>query len=480
MTYPVAYRTAAARTKSQPGFHGQDQWDVQRPATKSNPYIRAPGHQPSPRVPANDNSRIARMALNGIRVAARLHPLFKFLDLLWMLDALLNPKPVGRTYNLTGWSDVCAPLVTSTTAGTPIGAQNGCGTNNAKLIIDHANELKRPVPWFRASENSWNIGFFTENFYHACPGAFCGRLNITYNGWFRRFVSFGTNPGVQTSFGNPRDAQYKPGDWDPNKIIPLPFKVIPEQKPNPDAPEWIRRETGPAPRTYPRPWIAPGRDPFQYPPVVPTPDIVFEPRLPTVPDWWTPPATRPRPQPRPRPRPLTRPQEFPGVQPETNPRAGRNVAKRQAPGHRFKKPEKGVKEKKQRVSKSIMGVYQLGAKAMHNVTEYSDALKCAFEALPDKVQARERAKRHGRKPNLIDMSKIVYRHALEINACKAAVCMAAETFQDYAIGRGSRYHAETRKKFGVRGGYMSRLSKLPRPKVKNAPKDQSLADYVCG
>lgn len=103
----------------------------------------------------------------------------------------------------------------------------------------------------------------------------------------------------------------------------------------------------------------------------------------------------------------------------------------------------------------------MAAKSFGAFTEVSDAVECAWSGLPEKFRKREQAKRHGKKPQIHVKMQQVYQNADKLDVGEVVKCLILEQLKDYAIGKAAKKHAETRKEFGIRGGYLSRLAKIP-------------------
>ena len=140
---------------------------------------------------------------------------------------------------------------------------------------------------------------------------------------------------------------------------------------------------------------------------------------------------------------------------------------RTAPGHRFRKPEAREKEKKKNVQGPLAAAWRKFKTGVNVVTESLDAMDCVYGALPEKIRKREQAKRHGKDPNTKGKLKLIYQHAQEVDMLSMVDCLAKEHLQDAAIGKAAKKHADLRKKYGVRGGYLSRAAnKAPSINIK--------------
>ena len=157
----------------------------------------------------------------------------------------------------------------------------------------------------------------------------------------------------------------------------------------------------------------------------------------------------------------TVPGHQPGVGVGPTPTPGTPPIIRTLPGHAFRPPRQGEKEKKRLGNPKLVSAYRKFARQFGRVTEMTDALDCVYGSLPEKIRKREAAKRHGKNPKLTDKLQLIYRHAADINVNDMMKCMVVENAKDYVIGKANKKHAEARKRYGIRGGYLSRLGKLP-------------------
>lgn len=453
MGYPVAYRSARAVEQAGRGF--------QTPA-RPRPWVAGPWDRPATqRVPssgfefgipkkilkaANDNRRLLGLALRGIRLAARFHPWWRFANLLWDLKGLLH----HQTY---GWAWSTQFTVTHSCAPGGAWSGNSCTFCCADQAIVSFGIPTNMPPGTAAA--TWLFQYF----FGGNPAAPRYRQGIRI-----RNDGATTVPGPRPFVVNPAHPPMVPWikieEWELGTPAPLPWRLVPKQEPHPDAPEPIRRKTGPEPSEGVPPVPQPRYDPFEYPRTN-VPDIWIIPRRGAnpLPSWWTPPAPTPV---RPAPRPAGnegRPATPPRGHTEEHPEPG--VTVRTAPGHLFRKPGAREKETKRPARGSLAAAYRALAKGFGHVTEFSDALKCVYDALPEKLRKRERAKRHGKDPSMQGKVQIIYRNASSLNITAMLGCMAKEQLQDWAIGKMAKTHAEARKRYGIRGGYMSRLSKLP-------------------
>ena len=477
MSYPTAYRSNTARDRAGTGF--------QRPPTQDNvppspreagpwdrpargPQDRSPRRDTTrgpyhPNVPANDNgtnpkvpNRVGELARRGVTLMRRVHPLLKWLDLLeWLLD-MLNARLDARAP--TGWTYVSFGC-TYPGGRTSAAFANFCLDQQPLHPSDHIQ------PGATISTNK--IGDSSRY----SRGQFLDGLAV--DGWWR-FAGRWDGPLPN---GTPQRApdvfvphfehlpEYNPPDpWQNNgPPKPLPWEVLPYMRPNQDAPEPIRRQNGPNkndPEYNPQTSPAPGRDPFVYPPL-PGPDIWIDPLPRRQPGWWKPPLVNPRPIPRPDP---VTPRPVDPVTPVTPPREAPII--RTAPGHRFRKPGAREKENKRQVQGPLAQAWNKFKKGVNVVTESLDAMDCVYGALPEKIRKREQAKRHGKDPNTKGKLKLIYQHAQQVDMLSMIDCLAKEHLQDAAIGKAAKKHADLRKKYGLRGGYLSRANKLPDINIK--------------
>ena len=486
MSYPTAYRSSAARDRAGTGFQRtpvpQDNtppapreagpWD--RPAR--GPTDRGPRRETNrgpyhPRNPANDNgtnpkvpNRIAEFARRGITLMRRVHPMLKWLDLIeWILDTINSRIDRGKAMN--GWTLVAYNC--SYSGGSAIAEPF------ANFCLDQ--QALDPAAFVQPGRtiNTNRLGLWGRY----SRGNFLDSL--APNGWWRTNARLegplpaGTpqrSPDVY--FPNPAHEQEvnAPEPWVSPRPITLPWTAIPAMRPNEDAPEPIRRQTGPNrndPEYGPQQSPAPQhyRDPFVYPPLE-GPDHWINPIPWTRPGWWRNPVNQPAraPQPNPTPKPPVPPRPVDPVTPVT-PRPGPII--RTAPGHRFRKPEAREKEKKKNVQGPLAAAWRKFKTGVNVVTESLDAMDCVYGALPEKIRKREQAKRHGKDPNTKGKLKLIYQHAQEVDMLSMVDCLAKEHLQDAAIGKAAKKHADLRKKYGVRGGYLSRAAnKAPSINIK--------------
>lgn len=456
--YPAAYRSARAVDQAGRGFQSPKPfkpwsagpWD--RPSARRSPQSGGYWQQiPKMPMPANDNvRRAASFALRGIRIAARAHPLMRLIDLLDFLHSMTQTQHLGFGVS-TSW----VPDFICKSGFFAAGAGNFC-----------------PLPGQGEPSQIWNncIVNGTKMGTWEFQGTIAGQKRYIFLG--RYSWTGGTRCGIQNNArprivdapaeNRPEVPWFKPEEWAPIRPSPLPWKVIPQQKPEPNAPGPIRRETGPVPSPSPRPARQPAYDPFRYPQPT-TPDIVINPRPVVVPPWWQPGST-PLPSPtRPgtRPTPVPTPGQGPVVIPVPPTVPGSVPVIRTEPGHLFRPPRPREKERKPKATGAIASAYNRIGKAWGHFTEATDAMNCVYGALPEKIRKREMAKRHGKNPSVTGKMKLIYQHADKINIASMLQCMAVEQVQDAAIGKASKAHADARKRYGIRGGYMSRLAKLP-------------------
>ena len=479
MSYPTAYRSNAARDRAGPGFQRPPAQDNTPPAPReAGPWDR-PARGPTdrgprrdtqrgpyhPPVPANDNgtnpkvpNRVGELARRGVTLMRRVHPLLKWLDLLeWLLDQLnahLDARaPTGWTYVSFGcqWPG----------GRTSAAFANFCLDQQPLHPSDHINP-GTTISTNRIGDSSrYSRGNFLDG--------------LAVDGWWR-FAGRWDGPLPN---GTPQRApdvfvphfehlpEYNPPEpFNDRYKKPLPWEVLPYMRPNKDAPEPIQRKSGPnkndpeyTPQGQPSPYRSP--DPFVYPPL-PGPDIWIDPLPAPRPGWWRPPLVRP---------PLTQPKPVDPVMPRPVDPVTPNVPRptpviRTAPGHKFAPPKRGEKETKKNVTGPLAAAYKKFTKAVNVITESLDAMDCVYGALPEKIRKAEQAKRRGKDPNTKGKLKLIYQHVQQVDMVSMVDCLAKEHLQDAAIGKAAKVHANLRKKYGIRGGYLSRAAKLPSINIK--------------
>lgn len=131
--------------------------------------------------------------------------------------------------------------------------------------------------------------------------------------------------------------------------------------------------------------------------------------------------------------------------------------------HRARKPGKRTKERKVVVSATKMLAGRLAGK----VTEGLDALDSVYEALPEKLRARERMRRHGKDPRAAVKLRLLYDHWEEVDLRQAVVNLLANELEDWFYGQLGRQaqaglnRAGWRKPTGIEHGGTTQGAKIP-------------------
>jgi len=449
MTYPAAgYRSERARDQGGRGIQPAPQpsgprlvgpWD--RPAS---PQQRVPHGGIWSRTPVAANDNVRRLALRGIRIAARAHPLMRFIELIDIVRKLLRVFQLGYAQIEGRWTVVCA-----VGGGFPhLSNANPCPNPNNPL--PPAGYNLPDCPGFGGRFGLWEFQFVNG------IGLTRYKMNARYL-WNGGSGCGAIYPRPNTFPENEPPPGHAPEEFIPPR--PMPWRAIPHQEPHPDVPRPYRRETGPLPQERPAPYVQPRRDPFRYP--EPEPGVVIGTPPRRRPVWWPngQPSSRPGPAPATASPPTGRGPGSPAPQPPAAPpRPGApSVGIGVSPPHMFRPPRKGEKETKKKAPKGLAGAgYKVG-KYFGKLTEASDALECVYGALPEKLRKREAAKRHGKQPSAINKLKIIAANSGSVDFGSMMSCSIQQHVSDFVIGKANQRLAKARKAHGIRGGYMSRV-----------------------
>lgn len=232
----------------------------------------------------------------------------------------------------------------------------------------------------------------------------------------------------------------------------------PKRKANPKAP---RIDPQHKPGEEKQPWFPPELDPIALPPLAPQPfpwTPPFRVRPLRRPNPWRSPTEQPQRGPRPNPRRVPRPtpEPVPGtvVRPGTGLRpGGPGIAIRPigppvvAPPHRLQPPPRRDRERKKRLTSSRQGLERF-RRALGKVTEGTEVVDCAYGSLPEALQKREQARRHGKNPSLVGKLRLIYEHFDEIDWADFVQCVSINEAQDRAIAHGSKKAGEGLRKAG--------------------------------
>lgn len=109
------------------------------------------------------------------------------------------------------------------------------------------------------------------------------------------------------------------------------------------------------------------------------------------------------------------------------------------------KPPAGTRERK-----SIVQLPSVVARAFNAVTETGDAVESFYDALPDRIKNRERARRHGKDPKLVDQMSLVYRYWYEVDLQQAVINLITNQIEDYVIGKLSKRANRINRRMGGR------------------------------
>lgn len=155
------------------------------------------------------------------------------------------------------------------------------------------------------------------------------------------------------------------------------------------------------------------------------------------------PVPLPVPVPLPGTMPLARPEPLPAQAQQVWPVPGPNA--RPAQGHKFRRPEKGVKERKMKLA---LGGSAVGM-AVNVVTEGLDFLDALYFAIPKNLRRGERDPQ--------SKATAVYRHFLDIDLQTALKNLLVNEVGDRLIGGVSnklkRSYRSNWERYGLRGGY---------------------------
>ena len=116
--------------------------------------------------------------------------------------------------------------------------------------------------------------------------------------------------------------------------------------------------------------------------------------------------------------------------------SSRGTVTRTSPRHRFKPPPKGTKEKKvQSANAKVLAVFKGVGKVFGAATEVSDFVDAFYETLPDHIRKAEKRKRHGKDPGLVDKIRLLYEHFDEVDAVQGWRNHLNDQQQDRLIGK---------------------------------------------
>lgn len=241
-----------------------------------------------------------------------------------------------------------------------------------------------------------------------------------------------------------------PGDWNP----PVPD--------NPPLAHVVVTPVLPLPLPTLRPWQQ-----SHYPHLLPVnaPDAV--PQSPPVtnpiqrPEPWSPeaPDVGPRPQPKPQPEPVVEPVpvEIPTVVPEIdwlpNPIVNGHVFQKGLPRplarpHRARKPPKGTKERKARLSPWLRYLWN----SFSPITEAIDLIDVMYECLPKDIKISA-YKSRGRQPNPKERLELIYQHINDLDVACALLGFVENQIEDMLYSIGSGQIAEANRKDNRPIGY---------------------------
>ena len=306
-------------------------------------------------------------------------------------------------------------------------------------------------------------------------------------------------------------------EWQPNpntrpqrkpEPAPLP-RERPRRRPDfdpdaPEVPEVPADYPAPSPNWVPEPWRFPMAEPIiEAPPMIdpwsaPIRSPVTSPTHIPIPWYWIPwraphpgasPSEQPQVDPRPRPPRPPKPPEPPGPTMGTRP----GLRGRPRPRDRRREdnapaigripqvvPGPRTKEKKPSRKRRVL------ARPVSSITELTDLLNCAWNALPEKFRKHERAKRHGKSPTAFVKAQQVYANLGAMNVDKFVQCAATDAAQDLAIARLSHGAQDLARATGRSTGYgvtqqgktslLISESERPEPKYVRTLKDRFETD----
>lgn len=450
MSYPTAYRTAGARARA-----GGLSVPV-RSASQPSSQFRAPtisrGYAPTrlasagsgrlgwrPPAAANSNSlALARLAASlgvALRVGRLLTPIGLLLTGLLEAYRLAQSRwsetaPGSLSY--AGFVETHVCNFANTGGPDKRGGPGSCLSGQASPGPLSAGD---PI---QGAE--WNNGF---SVYGLITTLSFARWNMIAS-----YAPIWQDTGIWNE--DPKIPQFPPTLFPPfvDPMVQAPFSTEPVPF---DPPLWMvrlrdraRSEPDPEGTTRGEPGVA-DPTPWDFTWVDPSLPGIWLPLAP--PSLPAPPAVPVRPG-RVRRPPGERPEEAPDGEPETpSPRPEWPAAIR--PGelvidqrgerlrpsqHRNRKPRSNEREKKVVVA----ATRTIAGRVFGAVTEAGDAVDAVYDALPEKLRRRERAKRHGRDPRLQTKLRILWENWEEVDVVEAINNLALNHLQDYAIGQANR------------------------------------------
>lgn len=440
MNWPVAYRSQRAVDQANQGFRGSQllrdavsQTELRRAITvreaTRGPWQAEPGQgflRDQSQQALRDALRPQRQKMNDLLTAAA-----RFRNPLAALDALRqiaeqafqkpDQAPVTPTDNFTfdGWSLVCG----AENSGSAKGAEAACGAEFVISVQDHSNEVGRPVPWYKESNSSWNIVWFSGVVPHPLDADF---LKMTIGGWNRKFQFPQAESGAARQSGpteGERGTEYDPEEEETPDETPVNDGAQAEV-----APETMRPLT----------WTANFNG---------LPYYLWNQRR----DSWSRQTGQER-----RAQPGRSTTTFNPPRPQTRDlviTAGGSGSRghREPPSHEFARtPGKEIKVK------SVLA-YQVFSKVFSAITETDDAVNCLFANIPKKernaswLKYAKQDRANGQRPSPANFMhrkmQIVYDHAKSIDMNGAVMCLIKEHLQDKLVGKSRRALGDAKQKY---------------------------------
>lgn len=453
MSYPTAYRSSGARAKAG-GLSVPAVGRGSEPASQSRaPTTSRGGYAPlrpwtpqsgqagwRPPVAANANSlaaaRVARTLGLALRIGRSVHPMLSLILVMleayrFLQDRWASP-PLGLSY--AGFAETHQCNFPNTGGPDKRGGPGSCLSGQGSPGPLSAGD---PI---QGAE--WNNGFSVYGLITTLPFA---RWNMiaSYEPIWQDTGIWNDDPKITL----PPPSSI-PAFVDPMVNAPFQTEAPPMEPPlwyvrardraMPEARTGEETERG-SPEALPR-----GRIEFDFDPSLP--HVVFVPGPPSrVPDDKRQPVRRTRRLPQRRELPAPgHPVELPEVVEDLRAdgvplspgevvidRKGERVRPSQ---HRRRKPNDRTKERKAVVS----AARTIAGRAFGAATETGDAVDAVYEALPEKLRARERMKRHGKDPRLTAKLRLIYDHAHEIDMVDAIDNLARNHLEDWFYGQLNR------------------------------------------
>jgi len=209
---------------------------------------------------------------------------------------------------------------------------------------------------------------------------------------------------------------------EPQPATPLPYEALPHRQPNPDRDP--REQTT---RGY--------RVPYYWPYYWPRP-VIDDPY-----PWLPWPDTRPTRPPVVRPKPPVEPDVDPRIPPVVRPPIFPPVP-----------PKKKERERKLKIKYPVAAVPLM--RLFGKWTEFTDFEKALWDALPKCIRSRQRAQRHGKRPNQAQRLRDIYDNFGDIDLNRAIRNVLKNELGDQFIGRTANAFNRTAGRTGITGRHV--------------------------